>query len=195
MNKRIGLYIRVSTTEQSTELQRQELEAYAKAREWECIAFYEDKASGTNANRPMLKKLMSDARQRKLDCIVVWKLDRFFRSLKDLVTTLQELSELGIQFISMKDQIDLGTASGRLLMHVVGAMGEFEGALIRERVKSGLKAAKAKGTVLGRPTQIDTAKVIELRKQGLSLTEIGQRINASKSGVSKTLAKVAVSKR
>ena len=93
--KRVGIYLRVSTLEQSTELQFREIDAYLKARGLHISKIYEDKLSGTTSNRPMLKSLMADARERKLDIVICWKLDRFFRSLKDLVGTLQELTELG----------------------------------------------------------------------------------------------------
>ena len=99
------LYVRVSTQDQSCELQKRELTQFAAARNWTVVRVYEDQATGTNANRPQLKELLRDARERKVDGILLWKLDRFFRSLKDLVVTLQELSDLGVQFISLKDNI------------------------------------------------------------------------------------------
>ncbi|MBI1860462.1 MAG: recombinase family protein [Deltaproteobacteria bacterium] len=190
MERKIGIYLRVSTTDQSMDLQRAEILQFLKARGWSSFEVYEDSGkTGTNGNRPALKKLLQDARVRNIDLVICWKLDRLFRSLKDLVNTLQEFEELGVEFISLKDNIDLTTASGRLLMQVIGAMAEFECALIKERVRAGLKNAKANGKRLGRPTVIDATEVVEMRGKGYSLATIANAIGATKSGVSKTLRK------
>src|SRR5258708_1137164 len=124
--KRVAVYLRVSTQDQSTALQQQEIESYLIARGWTQTSYYEDKLTGTHGNRPQLKNLMSDVRQRQVDLVICWKLDRLFRSLKDLISTLQEFSELGVEFISLKDNIDLTTSAGRLMLHILGAFGEFE---------------------------------------------------------------------
>ena len=120
-NKKVGIYLRVSTSDQSTELQRKEILSYLEARGMNNnITIYEDHGiSGTTANRPALKQMLSDAKSRKIDVIISWKLDRLFRSLQDLVKTLHELQEVGVGYISLKDQIDLSTASGRLMMHMI----------------------------------------------------------------------------
>ena len=120
-SKRIGIYLRVSTQDQATELQRNEIQKFLDARGWTTTFIYEDKATGTNGNRTAFKKLMADARQRKVDVVICWKLDRLFRSLKDLISTLQEFNELGIDFISLKDNIDLTTSAGRLMLRIIGA--------------------------------------------------------------------------
>lgn len=185
--KRVAVYLRVSTQDQSTDLQRREIEAYIASRHWPKPTFYEDKASGTHANRPMLKALLNDSRQRKVDVIVTWKLDRFFRSLKDLVVTLQELDELGIAYISLKDQIDMTTSSGRLMLHMVGAFAEFEASLIKERVRSGLQNAKARGKILGRPKKIAYDKIRCLRAQGLSIRAIAKELGISTGPVQSAL--------
>lgn len=190
MSKRVGLYVRVSTGEQSTELQRRELEQFVVARGWNLVRIYEDQATGTNANRPMLKALMKDVRQRNLDVVMCWKMDRLFRSLKDLLFTLHELSELKVEFIALRDQIDLTTATGKLMAQLLGAFAEFEASLIRARVSAGLANARAKGIKLGRPSTIDEAEVKRLRLQGLSLNQIADRIGKSKAGVYKTLVKL-----
>jgi len=197
MNKNVklaGIYLRVSTQEQSCDLQERELMQFIEARGWTAFETYEDKATGTNGNRPELKRLLRDARARKFDVLICWKLDRLFRSLKDLVSTLQELSDLGIEFVSLKDQIDLTTASGRLLTHLLAAFAEFEADLIKSRVKAGLANAKARGRKLGRPTFIDAQEVARLRAEGLSLNQIAKEIGASKAGVHKTLSKLASTK-
>lgn len=185
---RVAIYVRVSTQEQSCELQREELSRFTAARGWEVVGVYEDKATGTDGKRPMLQALLSDARARKFDILLCWKLDRVFRSLKGLVTTLQELSELGIEFVSLKDQIDMTTASGRLMTHILAAFAEFEASLIRERVKAGLENAKRKGTKLGRPKTRDDGAILTLRSEGLSHREIARRLGLSKGSVQKALA-------
>jgi DNA invertase Pin-like site-specific DNA recombinase len=184
---RVAVYLRVSTIDQSTDLQRLEVEQYLKLRGWTAINFFEDKASGTNDNRVQFQEMMKQAKARKFDVLVCWKLDRLFRSMKHLVVTLGELQELNIQFISLKDQIDLTTSSGRLMMHLIAAFAEFEADLIKERVNAGLRNAKAKGKILGRPRVINPNVVVSLRQKGLSLSEIARQIGASKSSVSKTL--------
>lgn len=189
MPPRIGIYLRVSTDTQSTDLQSQELHQYATSRGWTDLKVYEEKATGTNANRSELKRLLGDAKSRKLDIVLVWKLDRFARSLKDLLTMLQELKEVGVDFISLRDQLDLSTAAGRLMAQLIGAFAEFEASLVKERVKAGLRAAKAKGKRLGRPRAIDRYQVERLRSQGLSLAQIAKELGVTKSGVSKTLRK------
>jgi DNA invertase Pin-like site-specific DNA recombinase len=187
--KRIGIYLRVSTQDQSTELQLKEIQAYLVARGWTDARIYEDKATGTNANRPMLKALLYDARERKLDTVVCWKLDRFARSLKDLVTMLQELNELGIEFISLKDQLDFSTSTGKLMANIIGAFAQFEADIIKERVRAGIANAKAKGRRLGRPTRISREQVLEMRSRGRSLNQIAKQLGCTKGGVSKILSK------
>jgi len=110
-----------------------------------------DRLTGALEARPALNRLMADARQRKFDVLIVWKLDRFARSLKHLVTAIAEFESLGVQFVSLRDNLDLTTPSGRLMFHVIGAMTEFERSLIQERVCAGLRNARAKGRTLGRP--------------------------------------------
>lgn len=188
MKNKIAIYVRVSTTDQSTELQLKDLLKYVEAREWEIYEIYEDKASGTNDRRTNLKKLLNDASKRKFDVVLCWKLDRFFRSLKDLINTLQYLTDSGIQFISYKDNIDLTTATGRLMTQILGAFGEFEASLIKERVMAGLKNAKSKGVVLGRPKKYcDTNKITELWGQGLSVRKIAEEMGLSNGMVQRVL--------
>src|SRR5213083_2737323 len=151
-NERVALYARVSTLlGQSPEMQLVELREYAARRGWLVIGEYVDRASGIKESRPALNRLMTDARRRKFDMIVVWKIDRFGRSLKHLVNALAELESLGVAFVSLKDSLDLTTASGRLLFQLVAAMAEFERSLIQERVRAGIRNARAKGRRLGRP--------------------------------------------
>jgi putative DNA-invertase from lambdoid prophage Rac len=186
---RVGIYLRVSTSEQSTDLQRYEIEAYVKARGWALSKAFEDKLSGTTTKRPALQQLVAAARARQIDTIVCFKLDRMFRSLKDMVALLTELQELGVTFISIRDQIDLTTSSGRLMTHLIAAFAEFEASLIRERVCAGLDNARRKGVKLGRPKSIDTDKVVSMRLSGMSLAVIASELGVTKSAVSKTLSK------
>lgn len=192
--KRVGLYLRVSTLDQSTEIQQHELIAYAKARGWTQLALYEDHATGTNDLRPALRRLLRDARERRIDIVLCWKLDRLFRSLHDLLSTLEEFQSLGVEFISIKDQIDMTTPAGRLLTHLLAAFAEFEVSLIRERVRAGLRMARSKGVRLGRPKRISDEQVVALRSQGLTLSQIAKRLGVSKSGVSKTLSRTPLNK-
>ncbi|MBM4318003.1 MAG: helix-turn-helix domain-containing protein [Deltaproteobacteria bacterium] len=195
MTSKVAIYLRVSTSDQSTELQRSELLAYCKARGFNDVEIYEDIGrTGTNDNRPALKKLIADAKQRKFDIVICWKIDRLFRSLKHLILTLQEFDELGIKFISLKDQIDLTTSSGRLLMQIIGAMGEFEAALIKERVKAGLNNAKAKGVILGRRRVFEKDQVLELRASGKTIRQIANELHISKSTVATALSNKPPSK-
>ncbi|HAR41982.1 MAG TPA: resolvase [Bdellovibrionales bacterium] len=187
MANRVAIYLRVSTQDQATELQQRELTAYVQARGWVVFKTYEDKATGTTANRAMLKAMLTDARLRRFDRIIVWKLDRFARSLKDLVTMLQELSELGIEFISLRDNIDLTTSSGRLMMHMIGAFAEFEASIIRERVRAGIANARAKGKRLGRPKTRDDGTIKALRRQGLSIRSIALQAHCSAGAVQRAL--------
>jgi len=193
--KRAVIYARVSTSDQSTELQLREIIQYIQSRGWSTPQVYEDKATGTNGNRPMLKQLLANARERKFDVIIIWKLDRLFRSLKDLIATLQEFTELGIDFISLKDNIDMSTSAGRLMMHMLGAFAEFEASLIRERVRAGLRNAKAKGKCLGRPKTRDDGKIIELRRQGQTVRGIAKQLGISKSSVAFSLSSKPLQKR
>src|SRR5713226_5637585 len=151
--KRAALYARVSTSngQQDPEMQLAELREYAARRDLVVSGEYIDHVSGSKESRPALNKLMQDAHSRKFDIVLVWKIDRWGRSLKHLVTSLAELDAYGVAFISLRDNLDLSTPSGRLMMQLLGAMAEFERALIQERVKAGLRNAKAKGVRLGRP--------------------------------------------
>src|SRR6266571_4929806 len=139
-------------------------------RGWEIIDEYTDHGiSGSRESRPQLNRLMGDAQQRKFDAVLVWKVDRFGRSLRHLVNALAELGALGVAFISLRDNLDLSTPSGRLMFAVIGAMAEFERALIQERVRAGLRNARNKGKRLGRPrVMVDASRITFLRSQGRS---------------------------
>lgn len=188
----VAAYLRVSTEMQSTELQRREIEGFLQGKGFREIVFFEDKQTGTNANRPRLQEMLSRVRRGDIGVVIVWKLDRLFRSLKDLVNTLHEFSENGTSFISVKDNLDFTTSTGRLMVNILGAFAQFEADLIRSRVIAGLANARAMGKVLGRRPSIPRDVVRELRLQGLSLSQIASKIGVTKSGVSKTLSSLGL---
>jgi DNA invertase Pin-like site-specific DNA recombinase len=173
------LYARVSTLNgQHPEMQLSELREYGAHRGWQIVGEYIDQGvSGAKESRPQLNRLMSDAHRRKFDLIAVWKIDRFGRSLKHLVNALADLDSLGVAFVSLRDNIDLSTPSGRLMFQIIGAMAEFERSLIQERVRAGLRNAVARGVRLGRPKRtVDAAEIARLRASGASWREISQQM-------------------
>lgn len=190
---RFGLYARVSTADkgQDPELQLKALRTYAQARGWEIFDEYKDIGlSGSKDRRPDLDRLLNDAKKRKIDGILVWKLDRFGRSLRSLVTTLEELKDLGVQFVSYTENLDFSTPAGRAMANLIGVFAEFERDLIRERVKAGMQNAKSKGIRLGRRPFIDPGllkTVADMRGRKKSIREIAKALRVSKSLVHKTL--------
>src|SRR6202050_1980386 len=174
-----ALYAGRSTSngQQDPEMQLRELREYAKHRELIIVGEYVDRMTGSKDSRPAAKPLMADARRRKFDAVLVWKLDRFGRSLRHLVNAIAELEALGVSFISFRDNLDLTTPSGRLMFQIIGAMAEFERALIQERVRAGLRNARAKGKRLGRPrTGLSGTQVAALRASGASLRAIAKEL-------------------
>ena len=162
-------------------MQTRELRQFAEARGWNVADEYVDAGvSGAKDSRPELNRLMADAKQRRFDAVCVWKLDRFGRSLRHLVNALADLESLGVSFISLKDNVDLSTPSGRLMFQIIGAMAEFERALIQERVRAGLRNARAKGRKLGRPrVAVDASQIARLRSQGRSWPQIARELGLS----------------
>jgi DNA invertase Pin-like site-specific DNA recombinase len=157
-------------------MQLRELREYAGRREWTIAGEYCDHVSGSTESRPELNRLLDDAHQRKFDVLLVWKLDRFGRSLKHLVVSLADLEALGVMFVSLRENLDLTTPSGRLMFQIIGAMAEFERALIQERVRAGMRNARAKGRRIGRPRSgADPTRVANLRAQGLAWSAIAMR--------------------
>ena len=168
--KRAALYARVSTTEQTCENQLQVLRAFAGARGWTVTEFVDHGVSGAKEKRPQLDALLADVRRRKLDLVVVTKLDRLARSTRHLVTLVGELDALGVDLVVLDQAIDTTTPSGRLLFHVLASIAEFERDLIVDRVRAGLARARAQGKLLGRPRihQVDVGQALALRAQGHS---------------------------
>lgn len=189
MVKRAVLYARCSTTkDQKPEVQLAELRRYCLAREWEIAKEITDHGySGTTANRPGLKDLLKLVRERQVDVVVILKLDRLFRSLKNLVVTLDEFEELKIEFVSVKDHLDLTTSAGRLLKNLLGSFSEFEAALISERTRIGLDYAVSQGKKLGRPQKNNIEAIRNLREKGLSYRKIALQLNCSMGAVCRAL--------
>ena len=180
--RRVALYARVSTNNgnQDPEGQLLELREHAAHRSWQVAGEFVDRISGSKDSRPQLDRLMAAARERRVDIILVWKLDRWGRSLKHLVESLAELSDLGISFVSLKDGFDMMTAAGRAMFGMCAVMAEFERDLIRERVKMGLRNARAKGKRLGRPpAMLPMDKIQALRAKGATLRAIAGRFDVS----------------
>src|ERR1700730_19252929 len=167
---RTGIYARVSTKDQSCELQVRDLRTFCAARGFDLVREYVDVGqSGAKDSRPELNILMDDARKRQFDAIVVWRFDRFARSTKHLLAALEEFRSLGIQFISYQENIDTSSALGQAVFTIVSAVAQLERDLIRERVSAGIRNARANGKKLGRPKSgVDPKDILKLKTQGLS---------------------------
>jgi DNA invertase Pin-like site-specific DNA recombinase len=187
---RIALYARVSTNngQQDPELQLRELREYCSRRSWEVSSEYVDHISGAKDKRFALDRLMVDAHLRRFDAVVVWKFDRFARSVSHLLRALETFRALGIEFVSLSEQVDTSTPMGKMMFTVLGAVAELERSLIVERVKAGLRNARAKGRRLGRPrVSVSATKIQELRAEGLTLRDIASRCRVSKTTVIRAL--------
>jgi DNA invertase Pin-like site-specific DNA recombinase len=149
---RAAIYARVSTVEQEPENQLHELRRYVEARGWTAVEYTDKGVSGSKDRRPALDQMLADAKRRRFDVVVCWRLDRLGRNLRHLVTLIEELQSLGVAFVSLGEGIDFSTPAGRLQLHILAALAEFERGRIRERVMAGLHRAKAQGRRLGRPS-------------------------------------------
>lgn len=181
--KRAAIYARVSTNNgQSPEMQLKEVRQYCARREMTIIREYVDKGvSGAKEHRPALDQLIADCRRRTVDCVVVYRYDRFARSLRQLVNALEEFRALGIDFVSLHEGVDTSTPNGRLVFGIFASIAEFERELIRDRVRSGIALAKSHGKRLGRPrVVVDRLRIAVLRKDGRSWAEICEALGISK---------------
>lgn len=177
---RAAVYARVSTSDQTAENQLIELRQYAAARGWAIREYVDAGVSGAKDRRPALDQLVADARRRRFDVVLVWRLDRLGRSISHLVALLDELQAIGVGFVSLGEGIDLGTPAGRLQFHILAALAEFERARIQERVHAGLARARAEGRRIGRPSErVPTDKLRAVA--GLSLREGARRLSVSRS--------------
>lgn len=187
-------YLRVSTKEQSIEMQRLDIHKYLEQNNISLsdVVFYEDQLSGKHDNRKALQQMLADVRSGSIRTVIIWKLDRLFRSLKHLINIIQEFEDMGVVLISIKDHIDLSTPSGRLLVHMIGAFAEFERAIIIERVQAGMRNAQANGTKSGKPIGrapklFNINDALKLRNSGSSIREIASKMKVSKSVIGRAL--------
>jgi DNA invertase Pin-like site-specific DNA recombinase len=168
---RVARYHRVSRIDQDPALQDDATADIIERRGWTLVETYVDHGvSGSRERRPGLDKMLADARRRRFDVVLVYRADRLFRSLRHMVVTLDDLSSLGIGFVSASEPFDTTTPTGRLLLHIVSAMGEFERGLLIERTRAGMAAARRRGAQIGRPrVRVDMDRALELRQQGMSV--------------------------
>jgi DNA invertase Pin-like site-specific DNA recombinase len=180
---RVAIYGRVSTTNhgQDVSMQTRDLEQFAQARGWRLVDSYLDLGiSGSKDKRPQLDRLMADAHKRRFDIVIVWRFDRFARSVSHLLRALETFNALGIAFVSLSEQMDTTTPTGKMIFTVLEAVAELERSLIVERVRAGLRNARAKGKTLGRPRKIvDATKIAALRAQGRSWRDIAREVGTN----------------
>jgi DNA invertase Pin-like site-specific DNA recombinase len=176
--------MRVSSLEQKPETQLYDIQQLASQRGYQVVKQYTDRISGAKARRPALDELLADARRRKFDVVVVWAFDRMARSVRHFLEVLDELTQLNIEFVSFRENIDTGGALGRAMIVIVGAIAELERNLITERVRAGMRRARLEGTVLGRkPLAVDRAAIVQDRLSGMSLTTVGKKHGVSRGTV------------
>jgi DNA invertase Pin-like site-specific DNA recombinase len=180
---KVAIYARVSTQDKDPGLQLSELRNYIKDRQWAIYHEYVDIGhSGAKDSRPELNKLVADAKRRRFDTVLVWKFDRFARSVKHLVNSLYEFKALGIDFVSLTEGIDTSTPLGEAMFSIIGAMAQLERDLIRERVTAGMRRAREKGKALGRPKKdVDSVEFNRLKEEGLSMEEIAEVLGVSRA--------------
>jgi len=185
----VALYARVSTEGQDPEVQLVALRAHAAQRGWQVVEFVDRGVSGTKKRRPALDRLMKATWAGEFQIVLVWRFDRFARSVKHLVAALETFRSLHIGFVSLQEQLDTSTPIGQAMFTIIGAMAQLERDIIRERVKAGLEPAKARGVRLGRPRVLLIAhELVSLRGQGLSVGEIARRFKCSRATVRRCLA-------
>ena len=187
---RAGLYARVSTNDQQTiPLQIRSLREYAARRGWTIAIQVKEVGSGAS-ERQLREKLLEAARRRQIDVVLVWRLDRWGRSVADLLATLQELDHLGVGFVSLTEALDLTTPAGRAMAALLAVFAEFEREILRERVRAGLTHARQKGKRLGRPATaaLQTVEIRKLHHAGISKSEIARRLRIGRTSVRRILA-------
>lgn len=189
---KVALYARVSTVNhgQDPELQLRDLREHCRLRGWEVFGEYVDTASGAKESRPQLDKMMKDASRRRFDAVVVWKFDRFARSVAHLLRALEQFKSLSIEFVSLTEGVDTSTPMGKMVFTVLGAVAELERSLIVERVKAGMRNAKAKGKHVGRPRFDLDLKAIRARvSANESQRDIAKSLGVSAAFINKRLKK------
>ncbi len=192
---RAAVYARVSTANngQDPTLQTREIREYCERRGWQIAGEYVDVGiSAAKEKRPELDRLIADAHRRRFDAVVVWKFDRFARSVSHLLRALEMFKALGIEFVSLSEQIDTSTPAGKLVFVVLGAVAELERSLIAERVRAGLRNARAKGKRLGRPrVDVDRGKIADLRSEGRSWAAIAKQLGVGEGTARRAAAQTA----
>jgi DNA invertase Pin-like site-specific DNA recombinase len=188
--RRAVRYLRVSRTDQNPNLQADETGRLIAGRGWELVDTFLDQGfSGSKDRRPDLDRMLAAARRGLFDVLVVWRSDRLFRSLKHMVTALDELAALGIDFVSVTESFDTTTPQGRLLLHLVSAFGEFERNVLIERTKAGLEAARRRGAQIGRPrVRVDVERALALRAQGRSIRQTAKALGIGAATLHRALA-------
>ena len=189
---RVGLYARVSTHDQQTlTLQMRAMREYATKRGWTIAAQIKEIGSGAS-ERKLRENLLAAARRRDIDAVLVWRLDRWGRSLVDLVVTLKELSELGVGFVSLTEALDLTTPTGRAMAGLLSVFAEFEHEILRERIRAGIAEARLKGKRFGRPLSAakKSGQIRKLYRAGVSKAEIARRLQIGRTSVRRILANV-----
>jgi putative DNA-invertase from lambdoid prophage Rac len=187
---RVGLYARVSTHDQRTlSLQMRAMREYAAKRGWTIAVQIKEVGSGA-AERELRENLLAAARRREIDVVLVWRLDRWGRSLVDLVVTLKELAGLGVSFVSLTEALDLTTPTGRAMAGLLSVFAEFEHEILRERIRAGIAEARLNGKHLGRPVTVgkQASQIRKLYRGGVSKAEIARRLDISRTSVRRILA-------
>jgi DNA invertase Pin-like site-specific DNA recombinase len=191
--KRAVFYTRVSSGDQHPETQLCDLRSLAAARGYEIVGEYTDTISGSKAKRPGLDQLMTDARRRRFDVVMVWAFDRMARSVRHFLEVLDELNHLNIEFVSFRENIDTGGPLGRAMIVIVGAISELERSLIVERVKAGMRRAKLEGRQIGRlRLVVDREEIVRDRRSGMSLTQVAKKHGVSRASVCRLMKVNAV---
>jgi len=209
VGKRVAIYVRVSTTnrtgsgehrtyDQDPEIQAAPLREMIEQRGWELARVYSDRISGAKERRPDLDQLMIDARRGQFDVVVVWRFDRFARSVKQLVLALEEFRSMGIDFVSHQEALDTSTPMGKAMFTIIATMAELERSVIRDRVVAGLRHARRHGTKSGRPVGrprvvFDRARAVELRRAGWSWGRIARKLCTSVTSVRRACEGLAAS--
>lgn len=190
--KKVALYIRVSTSQQTVENQRLELDKYCERQGWQIAKVYEDSGfSGSKSDRPALNEMLRDSGKGRFQVVVCWKIDRLARSTADLLNILLTLKNHGVDFCSTTQAIDTTTSYGRMVMTFLGAIAEFERETIVERVRSGLDRAKANGVKLGRPrVGFDVGKALQMREEGLGYKQIAKALGIPRTTIYRTLGAI-----
>jgi DNA invertase Pin-like site-specific DNA recombinase len=191
---KVALYARVSTDGQDPEVQLVALRAHAAQRIWQVVEEFVDRGvSGAKERRPALDRLLKAAWAGRFQVVLVWRFDRFARSVKHLVAALETFRSLNVGFVSLQEQLDTATPIGQAMFTIIGAMAQLERDIIRERVKAGLERAKARGIRLGRPrVPVVAEELVALREQGFSVGEMASRLRCSRSTVRRYLSKALI---